>query len=208
MSGPVNARPNKRQLEKRLATEMELAFQGLGMSKGHARKLARQILDSAKHEAKRMGQEADLYREGDGDSLVERAKSSPEMQRLLERLSRQGVTNEDFRQWHNLSLLEKLCLREQDNAAVAGLFLDRQDQGMSSGDAAETVKAQVPLYTWNIDDIDDANPHAKLPVELKARVNGYQLRRFATDPEGLQEDIERAGSFNAHVREQIARDAL
>lgn len=188
--------------------EVQEALEGMGMSKAQGRRLGRQMLDAAKQEAKRMGRAADLYREGDGDRILEAATSDPKAQHLLERLKRQGVTDEDFRQWHNLSLLEKLCLREQDNAALSGLVLQQRDRGPSSGAAAERVEAQFPLYTWDIDEIDEADPHARLPIELKSRVNAYQLRRIITDPEKLRAEIEHAGSFNAHVREQVARDAL
>lgn len=208
MADKFDSGTNRRRLERRLVAEVEQAFEGLGMSKGQARRLGRQMLDAAKQEAKRMGREADLYREGDGDRFLETATSSPEAQQVLERLKRQGVTNEDFRQWHNLSLLEKLCLREQDNATLSGLVLQQQDQGVSSGTAAEDVQAQFPLYTWNVDEIDEADPHARLPIELKSRVNAYQLRRIIIDPEKLRSEVEHAGSFNAHVREQIARDGL
>lgn len=208
MFGRFRAGSDRRQLEQRLVAEMVQALEGSGAPKAQARQLGRQMLASAKEEAERMGRQADLYREGDGDRHLADAPSNPELQLLLERLGKHGVTHEDFRWWHNLSLLEKLYLREQDDTAVLADYRKHKAAGASDTDASQAVKVALPLYAWSIDEIDRDDPHAKLPIELKARVNAYRLQRFMTEPAQFQAEIERAGSLNAHIRQQIAREAL
>lgn len=208
MFGRFRFDSKRRQLEHRLLAEFEQAIDGLGAPNKQARRLGRQILEAAKKEANRTGRQADLYREGDGDKHLSDAASNPELQSLLDRLGNQGVTTEDFRWWHNLSLLEKLYLREQDNTAILAEFRKHKSRGASDAEATKTIKAHWPLYAWNIEEIDEADPHAKVPIELKARVNAYRLQRLITDPEEFRSELERIGSFNAHIREQIAREAL
>lgn len=164
--------------------------------------------ETAKKEANRTGRQADLYGEGDGDKRLFEGASNPELQRLLDRLGSQGGTTEGSRWWHNLSLLEELYLREQDDTAMLAELRKHEARGASDLEVTITIKAHWPLYAWTIEEIDEADPHAKVPIALKAGVDAYRLQRFMTDPEEFRSELERTGSFNARLREQIAYEAL
>ena len=196
------------QLERRILSETAQGHLAFGASPAQANQLARQSLDLAKQEAKQEGVEDGLYREGDGDRHLADAGANPDIRSLLERLRAHGVRDEDFRQWHNLSLLERLVQRQQDNMFILAAYTKLQDEGRSVEESKREIRMTHALYAWNIDEIEEDDPHARLPVELKPRVNSYLLSQSPADAESIRARLPEAGSFNAFVRQQIAAGLL
>lgn len=195
-------------LEARLRSELEVTFRAFGMPAREAATTSRGIVSDAKREATSLGLDRWLYREGSGDALVERWEQIGDRGRL-EALAKHGVTEQDFREWHNLPALERKVLLNSDQVMAVSLFLTLRDQ---YGDDEERIdhefRSAAVAYAWDITALPEVRRDSPLPAELKLRVNRYRDRRLLLDGERFHREIEAAGGLNQFFWDKIASGEL
>jgi len=154
-----------------------------------------------------------------GDSLLRRAESGDQFaSKLVETARNEGCTDDDIREWWNLSDLERRMTIWYDNIFRAARFMSLADSikvaGVSEYDLTEKEAQELdaklwkifPRYGWDPTDTrfasDDDRP---LPHELRGRVNRWLM---TVNHEELKSDKENYSSINAMVRDQIRKGNL
>jgi len=176
----------------------------MGVPTRQAKRIARDTLQRAKDEVRKGGRAETMYRQGDGDTLLELEAESPSIRERLEAARRHGARDEDIRQWNNLPLLLRVALEQQDEALRFGAFRAAKSEGQSPEQAARTAHKAHAIYTADPRQIPVGEPDAALPWELKLRVNAYRDARIAADDGEFESELRASTSFNAWVREKVA----
>lgn len=191
------------QLIKELRKKYTKVFHSMGVPSEEAEETANTLIDACIQEAQREG--AMEMIENYGDTLLEMEKSDSGIKRFLDVRRSHGVTDEDIREWWNMSDLERRIIVKIEGLKQIALFRRLRDRGLSQDEAAYGVRKYLPLYG----DVDeDSDEHSPLPFELRERVEGYVERRLSEDPDVFSEEVEAFSTFNSFVRSEIKKGNL
>jgi hypothetical protein len=195
-------------LEARLRSELEATFRAFGMPNREASATSKGIVADAKREATSMGLGRWLYLEGSGDALLDHWEQIGDRGRL-ETLAQHGVTEKDFREWHNLPALERKVLLNTDQVMAISLFLTLRDQYGDDKDRIDRAFRNAAIaFAWDITALPEVRRDSPLPAELKLRINRYRDRRLLVDSAAFREEVEAAGGLNQFVWDKIASGEL
>jgi hypothetical protein len=184
-------------LENRLTTEYTTACRALGMSNKEASEMAQSILAEAKQEVVRRGwntQPTNL-----GNHFLQREASDPGTHAALEKLSNQGVRNEDIRWWWNMAPLERVMIEKVDERNRGAAYIAFRRQGLEPQQAAQRLWRIHPQFG---DFKEGAGEDGPLPIELKGRITVF-IERHYSRPDVMEKMTDQYSSFNALTRSKI-----
>ncbi len=143
-----------------------------------------------------------------------------------------GVRDEDIREYWNLSTVERLMMDESDNFIRGGHYVNRvlelfgstsragtpevfevfraAKESAIGGEAVKSVWRHFPQYTFGDPSIRPEKPtwltpaDFPLPVELKNRINKW----IAKEGAHVSERMEKYSTMNALIREEIRKGNL
>lgn len=188
-------------VEERTINDLIEAQRAMGMSLLQARQAAKEIVDIAKQELLEQGVDQNVfYLRGNGNKFLEVAQTDSNARAHLFALRRHGVTDEDIRNWHNLSFFEKAVILNTDKAIMADDVRSLLRQGFTYDEALLMVLKRHATFTDNSAKI--VNRDSFLPAELKPRVNEYRNKRLLENPDGFQFELDSYSSFNAFIRDK------
>ena len=201
-----------RSIEGQLKEGCVLGLINMGIPAFQADDMCSIWLREAKDEAKKEGTES-LPRNY-GDHLLRQEATDPKIQASLVKLRKEGVTDDDIRNWWNRPDLERRLLLKIDENTRMVIVIDQCDKmGITKENKDEVLdkaEAHVRKYCpfWGDPEgskrvFGDDRP---LPVELRDRINLWRDRK-SLDP-SFQKEMDNSTTFNALVRKEITRRNL
>ena len=190
---------NYNKIEKGLLELYSEIFARQGIP--NAKQTAKELLDSAIEESKKIG--SYNYPSNSGDLLLEKEKTNPKTHQILERGRKEGVRNEDIRWWWNMNDVERMMMLKTDEFFRMALFIKLRQEGKTPEEAGIRVKKFHPIYGNPDDTTHGSGDDRPFPVELKDTVNIYIEKRAKIDPEKNKKEIEESSSLNALIRREI-----
>jgi uncharacterized membrane protein YhaH (DUF805 family) len=188
-------------VEQRVINDLVEVHQAVGMSIMQAQHAAKEIVRIAKEELLEQGVDQEVfYLEGNGNKFLELAQTDPSVRAHLFSLRRHGVTDEDIRNWHNLSFFEKAVMLNTDKAIMAANVRNLVRRGYEHDEALLRVLKHHATFTDDPTKI--VNRDSFLPTELKPRVNEYRNKRLLDSPDGFGLELDSYSSFNALIRDK------
>ena len=195
---------SKSDIEKKLEEIYMPLFQTMMcLSLSQAKKHFRSVLQQAK---------ADSINEGTsdlpsnyGDIRLEKESTNEEIKAIFTKLRKEGVRNEDIRWWWNTHDLERRMMVEVDVITRMALFTKLKEEGRTPEEASKVVRKAHPMFGDPNDTTYTSGKDTPLPIEFKDRINIYVEKRISTNPEQFKKDIEVSSTFNALIREEIAK---
>lgn len=191
-------------------------FQGMGLSQAEAVDSFNQLLEQCREEAIQEGFTRECFNQG--DSLLDlETRKDPEACRFLNLRRKEGVRDEDIKDWWNLDEIERKLLDKID-AIQWGAML-KHTSAENRLEATEQIGKYLPIYRPPVEPtttqtsilspellsiIEEEKP---LPPELRFRVKEYIGRR-SDDMPSFQRDIARYQCMNALVRDEIRNGNL
>lgn len=137
-----------------------------------------------------------------GDRLIEAARMGHlKSQRIVDKARREGVTDEDVKEWLNLPDLSRRMVLWSENLFRYTVFLAaKEDEGLTSKDAAARVHKTFPMYGDPDDTSILSGENRPLPHELRGRVDSYNQVHGA---EYIADQVKNFSSYNAFVRHAV-----
>lgn len=172
-----------------------------GFSHEEAWKTAKELVDRAQELCKKRGV---LGRKPNPLFLFEAAKEDEEVRGYLKAIMAEGVRDEDIKEWHSISYLERAAMEVDDEFFRMACFLHHLENGESPAKAAKAVKRIHPIYGDPREGKGDDRP---LPIELKLRELRWREKQYA-DPDAFRARVNRYSSYNAMVRVAVRRGEL
>lgn len=190
------------ELERTLVDLYAQMADPMGYSPREARAWAKHALKEAKRDAKKEG--TDKLGPDFGDFLLAMESTDPEFRRQLEKIRREGVTDDDIRWWRNMHDLERRMMIAHDTLCQYTAYANTREEGCTPDDAMAKVRKTFPIY-GDPDDISGASGDDRpLPIELKDRINSWACGHKP----GIRQRVERASSMNAIIRAEIRAGRL
>ena len=188
------------QEEKQLLNTYSRVLASTGLSRREAREQVKQAIEDCKQAAREEG--TDEAPEDLGDRILERAEEGDEQaSRIVERARKEGATDDDIRQWWNMSDLRRRMICWAEDACVRmPMYVTATRHGLSEEEAGEKVRQYFPVYGDPDDTEMGTGDDRPLPHELRDRVERY--RREHRD-EDRRSKLEGYSSYNALVRDEI-----
>lgn len=186
------------EIEKGLLEVYSKLFADMGLS--DTRKMTEDLLDQAIENSKKAGR---YNLKNMGDEILEREKSSGQINPNFENKRKEGVRDEDIRWWFNLNDIERIMMLKVDELHQATLYMSQLEEGKSPKEALAIVCKYHPRYgdlTGRTYGSEDDRP---LPYELKDRINIYIQKRASENSEKYKSEIEQSSTFNALIRKEI-----
>jgi len=143
-----------------------------------------------------------------GDELLAKAQYDENLRARLSILRNEGVSDEDLRWWHNMTDLSRGMILQDDIFHHVTFTHGQAANGKTAEEGLKLVPTYFPIYGNPTDESKFKGDDRPLPIELKNRVNAYNISMTAQDPEGHKMRIERSTSFNALVRQAIKAGRL
>ena len=205
-------------IERQLKEVYVPMFMQSGMPISQANEQFSEWLREAKQWSQKEGM--DKLPQNFGDLLLQNEATAPNIKAKLDKVRREGVTDEDIRVWWNLHDLERRFMLMQDDVSRGASWVHYLDEvgdakmaAMSPAERAvvmDEAAAQTRKYFPFWGDPDDcthvSGDDRPLPHELKFRINLW-IQRKQSDPT-FKEELERSTTFNALVRKEIAKGNL
>lgn len=191
------------EIEKELLETYSKIFAEMGLPDSH--KMAGDILDQAIENSKKEGH---YNLKNVGDTLLEKEKSSGNVNQNFENKRKEGVRDEDIRWWFNLNDIERRMMLKIDEIAKTTLYLSllEKSEESSKEKAIEKALAEVAKYHPVYGDLNDerngSGDNRPLPLELKDRINIFIEKQGIGNPE-FKKQIDSFSTFNALVRKEI-----
>lgn len=188
-----------RELEAKYVPFLE---QTMGMPREIATQFFEHFLKEAKEGAVTDGTEG--FPEKFGDVLLEKERNDPMVKDTFADKRREGVADQDIQLWWNLHEYERRIIVQIDEMGRNIVFkqLQRND-GLDDKAAAFQVARQFPIYGDPEHRPFGTMEDRPLPYELKYRINYYIQRRHQQDLKKFDEDVARAGTINALIRQAL-----
>ena len=188
-----------REIEEDMVEFYSQMLRHLYKSLDQARNEVKKIIESCKEIAKEDG--TDNLPENFGDLIMKGYESGDfKSKKLVEKARNEGATDEDIKKWWNLHDLERRMMIAIDNIFRGALFYKAKDEGLSSDEAAESVRKTFPMYGNPEDTSKVTGDDRLIPHELRDRVNVY-LSKHGTSV--IQNKLTKYSSFNAFIRAEI-----
>lgn len=166
-----------------------------------SRKMAEDILDQAIENSKKEGH---YNLKNVGDILLEKEKSSGNVNQNFENKRKEGVKNEDIRWWFNLNDVERRMMLKIDEIFFVLRFKHEIESGKTDDEAGEEVRKHNPIYGDLNNETHGNGDNRPLPLELKDRINIYIEKQGIGNP-NFKQQINSFSSFNALVRHEIRK---
>ncbi|MEK7652416.1 MAG: hypothetical protein AAB334_00460 [Patescibacteria group bacterium] len=185
------------EIEKGLLETYSKLFADINLP--DSRKMAGDILDQCIENSKKEGH----YNLKDvGDTLLEKEKSSGQVNPNFESKRTEGVKNEDIRWWFNLNDVERRMMLKIDEFHRMSLFIHEVESGKTEEEADKTVRKYHPIFGDLKDETHGSGDNRPLPLELKDRINIYIEKQGVGNPE-FKKKIDSSSTFNALIRNEI-----
>jgi hypothetical protein len=181
-------------------------YLSMGFPNKEATETAEQLLARAKEKSKQC--KTDNIPENAGDVLLANESSDENVRAMLAEKRKEGVTNDDFRWWWNMHDLERRMMLEFDELNKLLAVGEKKQSGLSDEEAAAEAMSVFPVYGEHDDLSNTSEENRPLPFELKDRVNLYVEKRSSDDLYLFRADVAQYKTFNAFVRDQIAKGNL
>lgn len=195
------------KLEAELKRQYIPMLQSLGMSSSEAQEAASSILEVAKAQSVKEG--TDKFQRGFGDFLVEPGTSGGDVPPIVQKLRRNGVTDQDIRWWWNMHDLERRMMVVFDDMSRTSLLIDAMERRkLDEADAAALVRKTFPIFGDPDNTAHADGEDRPLPFELKGRVSAYMQKRTQGDPKAFREDVANFPTLNALVRHEMTKGNL
>lgn len=126
----------------------------------------------------------------------------------------EGVREEDFRWWWNLSDVERNMMIISDDISKYQIYcmeIENKSNLMEENRkeaAIETVRKLFPIYGTPADTIQASSDDRPLPIELKNRINNYLQKISRENPEQFKRELGLSSTFNALIRKKIKAGVL
>ncbi|MEO2033577.1 MAG: hypothetical protein ABGZ35_15975 [Planctomycetaceae bacterium] len=186
--------PEDAQYEIAQASSLE----AMGFPPHEARKTAKEAVQKARQIVIERGQQHEPRNYGDW--LLSDANSGGQMKMHFETVRREGVTDDDIRDWWNRPPLERSLLEIGDEQNEMTAFLGAMEKGLAGDVAMVVVRRLHPIYGTR-DPKNDAGDDAPLPYEFRTRVT--YLTNLQVQSGEIQQRVQSQKSLNAVVREHI-----
>ena len=190
------------ETEKNLLETYSKFFASLGLP--DAQKVVKDILDKAIEDSKKAGR-YDL--KNIGDTLLEKEKSSGQINPNFEEKRKEGVRDEDIRWWFNLNDVERRMMLKIDEFHRMSLFIHEVKSGKTEDEADKTVRKYHPIFGDLKDETHGSGDNRPLPLELKDRINIYIEKQGINNPD-FKKKIDSFSSFNALIRNEIREEHI
>jgi hypothetical protein len=143
-----------------------------------------------------------------GDKMleIEKNKLDLDVSYILKEVRKQGVTDNDIREWWNLPDEQHKEIMEEDDDACRSAINQLIDSGISRDEAILKLKKGYPIFGEYMPGIMHDDKDDILPYELKIRVNNFfnSVEKLT----GYKEDIEKASSMNSFIRSLVKKDLI
>ena len=189
-------------LEERLLREYTSSFRASGASETEARQTATNLMDRAKQMVRGRGWTDQLPKRG--DALFEAMDSNPQVREVIETLRKEGVLDEDIRNWNNLPPLERAAIYQADDLNRGAAFIGLLRQGRSPDEAAAVMLKGHAKFGSPASEVGEDRP---LPIELKFQIVQY-VENQLQDPTAYKNRLDKFSSFNALIRHEIRNGNL
>ena len=188
--------------EDRLKDVYTKMFIDTGMPPAIAYNTTKELLKLAKESLEKSDE--DRFSGNFGDIIL----TDSHFKNSLEMSRKDGVRDEDIRQWFNMDPLERHLIKQVDLLNISVLFAGLLEQGKDLDTATKIVKKYHAVFGNPEDTSVDSGEDRPLPEELKFRIVSYIEKRVATDNDKYKKDLESSSSFNALVRKEIKASNL
>ncbi len=169
------------------------------MSLPDARKMTEDFLDKAIEDSKKAGR---YNLRNVGDTLLEKEKSSGQVNLNFENKRKEGVRDEDIRWWFNLNDIERMMMLKIDEFHRLALFIKEKEKEKTDDEASATVRKYHPIYGDLNDETHGSGDNRPLPLELKDRINIYIEKQGINNSE-FKKQIDSFPTLNALIRKEI-----
>lgn len=177
----------------------------LGLQEKEALTLVRRMIADVKADIARY---ADQPKPLTGDELLTKVQHDQGLNAALEVLRSDGVHDEDIRWWHNLTDLTRGMILQDDIFHHVTFGHAQVANGRTQEEAIRQLPKHFPIYGNPTDESKSRGDNRPLPIELKNRVNAFNVNMAKLDPDGYKERIEHSTSFNALIRNAIRDQQL
>jgi hypothetical protein len=185
------------ETEKNLLELYSKLFAEMGLP--DSRKMTEDLLNKAIEDSKKAGR---YNLKKVGDALLEKEKSSGQVNQNFENKRKEGVRDEDIKWWFNLNDVERIMMLKVDEFNQSTLYMSQIDAGKST-EALNMVSKYHPVYGDFNDETYGREDDRRLPYELKNRINIFIEKYTKIDPEAYKQNIEKSSTFNSLVRKEI-----
>ena len=185
------------EIEKGILEHYSKFFADMGLP--NARKMTEDFLDKAIEDSKKAGR---YNLRNVGDTLLEKEKSSGQVNQNFESKRKEGVRNEDIRWWFNLNDIERMMMLKVDEFHRLALFIKEKEDGKTDDEADATVRKHHPIYGDLNDETHSSGDDRPLPLELKDRINIYIEKQGVGNSE-FKRQIDSSSTLNALIRKEI-----
>lgn len=187
-------------------------YVAMGYSTNIARNLAKQIVRRAMEVCKK---ESKYGEKPDPFYLFNKAREDNEVAAYLAAIKKEGVTEEDIKEWYSLSPLERAVLEIEDGAFRTAAFLHEIEKKKTDGfeeeeaakEAAIHVRRHFPIWGDPRDTTHTEGDDRPLPIELKLRELRWRMKQLQ-DPVAFNIKLHTYSSYNAMVRAVIRKGEL
>ncbi|MBP6945180.1 hypothetical protein KBD61_04490 [Patescibacteria group bacterium] len=191
-------------------------FQSMGLPQAEAVSSFNQLLEQCREEAIQEGFTSECFNQGDNLLDLE-AKKDPEACRFLNLRRKEGVRDEDIKDWWNLDEIERKLLNKIDAIQWGAMLKHTSAENLL--EATEQIGKYLPIYrppvepvtvqasTLSPELLSAIEEEKPIPPELRFRVKAYISRR-SDDMPSFQRDIGHYPCMNALVRDEIRRGNL
>lgn len=197
----------KKMTEKSFLSQMEKIYSEqyqiiTGVPKTMARKFIKTLLIQIVKESKEVGTftlPADY-----GQQMLNAATTDKKIAAEIAKLKKEGVNDDDIRNWWGLHDVERRLLLKLDEANRTALYLKLTTMDkISPSEANLTVQKYHPIFGSPDDTSLYKGDDRPLPPEIRQRVLQYIEKETKKSPEEQQEKLDKFSSLNARVRYEI-----
>jgi len=192
--------------EAQLVETYTLIYSQTGLSPSEAKSSAKEMMKKAKANARALGRQN--LPPNLGDALLQGNEAVPGLFACLDQARCDGATDDDIRQWWNMTEIERQMVILHDNTNRMGVFVVSMQQGMMPDEAARQVRKTFPMFGNPDDTSNSSGEDRPLPFELKDRVNRWVERMARKESEAFKQRMEVGTSVNAVVRAAIRAGEL
>ncbi len=185
------------KIEEELLTHYSKFFVDMGLP--DAEKMTKDMLDKAIEDSKKAGR---YNLKNVGDTLLEKEKSSGQVNQNFENKRKEGARDEDIKWWFNLNDIERMMMLKVDEFARLALFMHKIEEGKTEKEAGKMVRKYHPIYGDTNDKTHGSGDDRPLPFELKDRINIFVEKQGINNQE-FKKQIDSFSTFNALVRKEI-----
>lgn len=165
---------------------------------------ARQVVEEAAEAAREKirAEGADRLPDRYGDVLL--WSSDPRVQAALDAKRAEGATDDDIREWWNMSPLEReLEIVIDSNATRIAMLMSLMESGLSQEEAGKTMRRTLAMYGDPGAPSPLSGDDRPLPWEMKRRVIAFLQQRARAGRDENRAWLDGAPTVNAFIRREM-----